>query len=100
MPVPLSEATEARLVQLFSGDDLVRARELLESDCAENIAGWQMAGLDRLRIAILKLSDGSMSRLVDALVLAQTDFRDALVSAGFADDPRAHERWWPMLDAS
>ena len=95
MPIPLGEATEARLVRVFSGDDLIRARELLESDCADNIAGWQMAGLDRLRIAMIKISGGSIPRLVDAIVLAQTDFRDVLVSAGFGDDPRAHESWWP-----
>ncbi len=98
MPVRLSEATEARLVRVFSGDDLVQARELLESDCARNVAGWQMAGLDRLRIAMIKLSGGSIPRLVDAIVLAQTDVRDALVSAGFGDDPHAHESWWPNQD--
>jgi hypothetical protein len=95
MSQPLSESTEARLVQLFTGDELLEARELLESDCADNVAGWRMVGLDRLRIATLKLSGGTLLGLVDAITLAQTDCRAALVAAGFADELDAHERWWP-----
>lgn len=86
---------EARLLPLFSGAELAEARRLLEEDCAENVAGWRMAGLDRLRMAVLKLSRGTLPGLVDAIVLAQTDFRDALVAARFADDITAHEDWWP-----
>ena len=93
--MPLSKHTELRLERLFAGDGLVKARRLLEEDCGENVAGWRGAGLDRLRAAVLKMSGGSISRLGDAVVLAQTDFRDALVSAGFADDIHAHEDWWP-----
>ena len=95
MHEPLSENVESRLKLVFSGKELTQAQGMLEADCARNIAGWKMAGLDRLRLALVKLSGGSLSRLAEAIELAQTDFRDALVAAGFADDPRAHENWWP-----
>lgn len=101
MPVSLSDATEARLVRAFSSDAVQEARALLETDCAENLPLWNdytPAGLDRLRIAAIKLSGGAIEGLVDALVLAETDWRDLLVSAGFGHDVKAHESWWPDGD--
>ena len=98
MAIVLSDATDERLVRMFDGHDLQEARSLLEKDCAENIPGWSSdspAGLQLLRIAVLKLSSGTIAGLVDAIVLAQTDWRDALVCAGFGDDPSLHESWWP-----
>ncbi|MHC5063137.1 MAG: hypothetical protein ACYTG5_04080 [Planctomycetota bacterium] len=43
----------------------------------------------------MKLSGGDITKLLDALELASIDWRDALVAAGFGDDPMAHEQWWP-----
>ncbi|MDP3939643.1 MAG: hypothetical protein Q8R92_16120 [Deltaproteobacteria bacterium] len=37
----------------------------------------------------------NLAKLVDAIALAQTDWRDVLVGADFAEDPLAHESWWP-----
>ena len=98
MRVPLSDQTEARLVRAFGGADLAEARRLLESDCAEGVPGWEGAGLDRIRAAALRLSGGDLGLLLEAIVLAQTDFRDLLVAAGFANDVHAHESWWPDRD--
>jgi len=69
-------------------------------ECAHNIPGWEMAGLHRLRTAAIKLSGGSILLLVDSIVLAQTDVRDALVAAGFGDDTHTHKSWRPGWDAS
>ena len=95
MCVPVSDEIEARLLRAYRGDELDEARRLLEMDCAHNIPGWEMAGLDRIRTAVIKLSGGSIAKLIDGIVLAQTDFRDALVGAGFGDDIHRHETWWP-----
>lgn len=95
MSLPLNSATEQRLVLLFEGEDLDEARGLLERDCADNVPGWELAGLERLRLAVLKLSGGSLEGLVEAIALAQTDLRDALVAAGFGHRADEHERWWP-----
>ena len=93
--MPLSQKTEARVQRLFSSSHASEARRLLEADCSQGVAGWELAGLERLHAAVLKLSGGSIPGLLDAIALAQTDVRDALVSAGFGVDPNAHESWWP-----
>ena len=98
--VPLSDESETLLRLAFGSDDLDEARRLLEADCAHNIPGWEMAGLPRLRVAAIKLSGGSIPMLVDSIVLAQTDVRDALVAAGFGDDIHIHKSWRPDWDAS
>ncbi len=69
---------------------------MLERDCEESIAGVpEMCSLDRIRLAVLKVSGGALDSLARAVALAQVDFRDALVAAGFADDVQAHLAWWP-----
>ena len=100
MSVPLSDETETLLRLAFGGDGFDEARQLLETECAHSIPGWEMAGLPRLRTAVIKLSGGSISKLVDSIVLAQTDVRDALVAAGFGNDVYAHKSWRPDWDAS
>ena len=77
--------------------------ELLRTDCADNLPFCEeltAASLERIRYAVLKISGGSVSKLVDAVLLAQEDWRDALVAAGFGDDSSAHETWWPNNNAS
>lgn len=100
MRVPLQEKTEYLLRVAFGPKEIDEARRLLETGCGHNIPGWEMAGLPRIRIAAIKLSRGSISRLAQGIVLAQTDFRDALVAAGFGNDTHAHESWRPDWDAS
>ncbi len=51
--------------------------------------------MERIRIAVWKLSDGSMSKLRMAAELPKSDWRDALAAAGFGDDPQAHKSWMP-----
>lgn len=94
--VPLSHGTAERLRALF-GRDREEAARLLEVDCAENLP-WTDAspgGLERVRFAVIKLSRGELERLQEAIELAKTDWRDALVAAGFADDVNEHLRWYP-----
>ena len=97
MRVPLRPRTAKRLVIMFAGSELADARRFLEEDCSD-LPGWWAPtpeGLERIRFAVLRLSQGSLPRLIEAIALAQTDWRDALVAAGFADDTKAHETWWP-----
>ena len=93
MTVPLCPKTEAKLLGTFPTEDVAEARSYLETDCAHNVSGWQGAGLFRLRTAAIKLSGGSIPGLVDAIALAQTDFRDLLMAADFAEDVRAAIRF-------
>jgi hypothetical protein len=68
---------------------------MLECECGAGIEHWgdDPAAYDRLRFAAMKSSFGRIEGLRWAIALAQTDWRDLFVHAGFAEDARAHERW-------
>ena len=51
---------------------------------------------ERIRLAALKLSNGDTGKLVDAIVLAQIDYRDLLMAAGFGR-PGLHLEWADQL---
>lgn len=74
------------------------AAELLVVECGVNLPLWRGTdpqGLERIRFAALKLSNGDLGELRRAVEIAKVDWRDVLVAAGFGHDPRAHERWFP-----
>lgn len=94
----LSPPTRARLERLFAEADRAEAERLLAEDCGRNLPFCEEHSpeqLERIRFAALKQSAGRIEALVEAIVLAQTDWRDLLVAADFANDVRAHEAWWP-----
>ncbi len=74
------------------------AAHLLVTQCGDNLPLWHdkdPRGLERIRFAALKLSNGSLAELTRAVEIAQTDWRDVLVAAGFGHDVRAHLAWFP-----
>ena len=79
----------------LADQDLVSA--LLIQECGDNLAlpPRSSAGIERIRFAVLKLSAGDLNELQRAIDLAQADWRDVLVAAGFADDVTVHHSWWP-----
>jgi hypothetical protein len=94
----LSLETQKRVEQLFPPDDWDRVSLLLIEECGENLPlseGRSDAFFERIRFAVLKLSYGEIAKLNKAIRLAQFDWRDLLVAAGFADDPQAHHSWLP-----
>jgi hypothetical protein len=83
---------------LFLPEDREEACRLLVEECADNLPlsrGANAYSLERLRYAALKLSEGDLDRLREAVALAQTDWRDLLMAAGFGGTDHAHKRWWP-----
>ena len=97
-PIPLSSETRRRLDALFAGPDRRDASELLATQCGDNLPLWHgkdPTGLERIRFAALKLSNGSLAELIRAVQIAQVDWRDVLVAAGFGHDVRAHLAWFP-----
>src|SRR3977135_880348 len=90
----LSAETLRRLEILFAPEDYERARVLLYEQCGHNLAA-NPSELERLRIAALKCSDGNLAQWESAVKLAQRDWRDLLVAAGFANGVRAHLTWEP-----
>ncbi|MBL8857792.1 MAG: hypothetical protein JNL28_04710 [Planctomycetes bacterium] len=98
MGVNLSPATAERLNLLFRGKGGDDAERLLVEDCSDRLPFLAHAGpvdLERVRFAVLKLSAGRIDRLRDAIALANTDWRDVLMAAGFGEDTEAHLRWHP-----
>jgi hypothetical protein len=96
--VELSPLTKQHLAALFVPADVSEAEQLLARECAENlplVSNPTPGGLERLRFAALRLSDGNLHRLRDAIALAKTDWRDLLVAADFAEDVHAHQSWHP-----
>lgn len=96
--VELSPLTKQHVAALFAPADVDEAEELLLRECAENlplVSDPTPTGLERLRFAAIRLSDGALPRLRDAIALAKTDWRDLLVGADFADDVHAHRSWQP-----
>ena len=94
MSAPLTTGTEQRVTILFGPNDIELVSSLLTDECGPNLTEYPEL-LERIRFAVLKLSRGDLNALQRAIDLAKLDWRDALVAAGFADDIRAHESWWP-----
>ena len=97
--VELSPLTRQHVAVLFAPADVGEVEGFLVRECAENlplISDPTPSGLERVRFAALRLSDGSIHRLRDAITLAKTDWRDLLVAANFADDIHAHRTWEPQ----
>ena len=96
--IPLSPNTTGRLRHIFAAEDHAEAERLLVEECGTNIPLCETAdpkAMERIRFAALKMSRGSIGELRKWIALAQIDWRDLLVAAGFADDQTAHERWTP-----
>src|SRR3982750_2423238 len=94
----LSPETLRRLNILFAPEDRERATALLYEQCGNNLPfldKLDMYALERFRFAALKYSDGNLSQLERAVKLAQRDWRDLLMAAGFANDLEAHRKWEP-----
>ena len=94
---PLSPATRLRMNALFAPADLDDAEMLLVEEFGRNLAFHKDAtpeSLERVRFAALKLSEGQIERLCDAVQLAQADWRDLFMCAGF-EKPGAHLKWMP-----
>ncbi len=96
--VELSFLTKQHVAALFASGDVGEAEQLLATECAEKlplVSNPTPEGLERLRFAAIRLSDGALPRLRDALAVAKTDWRNLLVAADFADDVHAHRTWKP-----
>ena len=95
MSASLTTGIGQRITILFRPNEIELVSSLLTDECGPNLAEYPEL-LERIRFAILKLSHGDLNALQRAMDLAKLDWRDALVSAGFGDDIKAHESWWPQ----
>ena len=96
--VILSEKTERLIARLFV-DEATRntVRDRLEAECGNGIPFCETSGpedLERIRFAVLKLSNGDINELDRAIDLANIDWRDLFMAAGFGRDLDAHNAWY------
>ena len=95
--VALSDNTLRLVERLFQPLDRAAAVATLEDECGSELPlmrGASPESLERIRFAVLKLSEGSPTRLAEAVELAKIDWRDVLVAAQFANDLQAHAAWF------
>ncbi len=96
--VALSPGTAQRLEALFGPKQRNEAQRILETQCAGNLPfheGADMFALERVRFAVLKLSNGNLKQLQREIDQAKLDWRDTLMAAGFGEDIFAHRQWFP-----
>ena len=98
MPPEPTERVQRHIAELFAAGERETATALLADECGDNlplIREQDESEMERIRIAALRMSGGDLAKLREAVGIAQVDWRDLLVAAGFGNDPRAHERWNP-----
>lgn len=96
MAVDLTSRTREVIAHLFSPVAGSFVEQLLVDECADNLPLYKPAtpeGLERVRLAVLKISNGNQDKLLEAVLLAKRDWRDVLVWADFANDLDAHTQW-------
>jgi hypothetical protein len=92
----LSPGTRRRVDHLFQPEDREAAAQLLVDECGTGLpfcSDLDARALERVRYAALKVSEGDLSRLREAVSQANVDWRDLLVAAAFNGDVHAHESW-------
>jgi hypothetical protein len=96
-PEPLTDGTVQRIAKMFPLTDQELVSAVLIEECGGDLCGDNLstAGIERIRFAVLKLSGGDLNALQRAIDLANIDWRDVLVAAGFGNDVKAHLSWWP-----
>ena len=97
--VKLTKGTLERIELLFAEEDREAAEKLLREKCGSNLPGnmpSSQEGIERIRFAVLKLSDGDLRLLASAIDEANMDWRDVLVFADFAESTTAHLDWMPV----
>ena len=93
----LTPRTEEIIERVVAPNVQGEVRSLLQRGCdAQTLActGWSDEQMERIWFAVLKLGEGKPASVKSAVSLAQTDWRDLLMAAGFGEDEDAHERWW------
>jgi hypothetical protein len=91
----VSQELTRKIAELFPGNAEAVAA-MLEADCGERlpmIAKQGANGIERVRCAVLKLSEGKMDKLEHAIDRANRDWRDVLVWSGFGNSASIHKAW-------
>jgi len=79
---------------LFTTEENTTVIEILTEECnGARLYTTSEDAIERIQLAVLKLSNGEVDKFLAAAELAQLDWRDVLVAAGFGNDLEAHTKW-------
>jgi hypothetical protein len=95
--IPLSDRTRNLISKRFSKTDGTIISDMLYRAVSANIPFCDDSSpedMERIRFAILKMTLNSPLNLAVGIYLAQSDWRDLLMSAGFGDDAAQHMTWY------
>jgi len=96
--VALTRLVEDRIDAVFDEPIRDSAKDLLREQCGMGLPLMHTAvpeRFDRIRLAVIKLSNGTIEGLEQGIREAHKDWRDVLVGAGFGYDEMAHLNWDP-----
>ncbi len=83
--IEISSDTRQRIHKLFLENDWDAVEQMLLTKCGDNLPLVDSSYVElaeRIRFAVLKLSEGRVSELEQQIALAAIDWRDTLVAAG------------------
>jgi len=90
-PVALTPPVIKKVRQLFPPDQQSEAISLLEKECGRNLPFSEddsAQGLERVRLAVIKLAGGNLAELLRQIDIARVDWRDVLSSAEYPEASR------------
>jgi len=96
MAVDLTPRVQQVIAHFFEPATASFVENLLIEECGSNLPLYKPStpeGLERVRLAVLKLGNGDQNKLLEAVLRAKRDWRDVLVWAGFGNDLEAHKKW-------
>lgn len=97
--VPLSDRTRKLMHMVFNEENWDRIEQTLVEDCGPPDVYMgsvdNLNGIERIRIAAVKVSKGNLQHFEYCIRQARTDWRDLLMNAGFGSDLSAHLHWSP-----
>jgi hypothetical protein len=96
--VALSKSTQEQLRTIFAPSFQDEVTLILVNECADNLPFLERAGprqLDRIRLAVLRLSNGDVPKLREWVDRAKLDWRDVLMAAGVPQTDTAYHKWRP-----
>jgi hypothetical protein len=86
----------AKIATLFPPEQADVVEQRLLTECGETVPMISVqgeTGIERVRAAVLKLSEGSLERLDHAIYRARRDWRDVLMWSGFAHEVLKYREW-------
>ncbi|KAB7613809.1 hypothetical protein F9L33_10605 [Amylibacter sp. SFDW26] len=92
----ISKRTEEAISHLFETSEIERVKDKLE--IVKGIFGGSNENdVDRCQLAVLKLSNGNLDELEDAIKLYKVDARDLVLAAGFPNSAYDAYNWLTNL---